>query len=234
MVLFAHNWALRCRVVARAWLNHWAARLHNARPWLHNWGRYVSVATVLGVTATIGVAPVAAGARVRVAARRAARGCADANTPAATASAQQMRAAVVCLIDRLRAAYHLPSLVPNSRLNRSAQAWTNAMVAHHEFTHGADFSSRISAVGFNFAAAGENIATGFTTPRAVVDAWMASVGHCQNILNPSYVDVGTGVNSHPVTRSVSGGATWTQDLGLPLGHGAPSHSFGPARGCPYR
>jgi uncharacterized protein YkwD len=234
MVLFAHNQALRCHVVARAWLSSWPARLHNARPWLHNWGRYVSVAVALGVTATVGVAPAAAGARVRWHARRAARGCADANTPAVTASVQQMRAAVVCLIDGLRAAHHLPSLVQNGRLDRSAQAWTNAMVEHHEFSHGADFSSRISAVGFNFSAVGENIATGFATPRAVVDAWMGSAGHCQNILNPSYADVGTGVNSHPVTRSVSGGATWTQDLGLPMGHGAPSHNFAPARGCPYR
>jgi uncharacterized protein YkwD len=194
----------------------------------------MSLAMVFGVTATIGVAAAPAGARVRLHARRAAGGCPDANTAAATASAQQMRAAVVCLIDRLRAAYHLPSLVQSSRLDRSAQAWTNAMVAHHEFTHGADFSRRISAVGFNFSAAGENIATGFATPLAVVDAWMASAGHCQNILNPSYADVGTGVNSRPVTRSSSGGATWTQDLGLPLGQGAPSHNFGPARGCPYR
>src|ERR1700729_1680319 len=91
MLLFAHNRALRCHVVARAWLNTSGARLHNARAWLHNLGRYVSVAMVVGVTATIGVAPAPAGARVRLHARRAVRACADANRPAARASARQMR-----------------------------------------------------------------------------------------------------------------------------------------------
>ena len=54
MLLFAHNRALRCHVVACAWWNTSAARLHNARAWLHNWARYVSVAIVVGATATIG------------------------------------------------------------------------------------------------------------------------------------------------------------------------------------
>jgi uncharacterized protein YkwD len=192
------------------------------------------MATVLGVATTLVVAPAAAGARVRVHARRAERGCAYANTPAVAATVRDMRAAVVCLIDRRRAAHHLPSLVQNSQLDRSAQAWTNAMVAHHDFSHGSDFSRRISAVGFHFSAVGENIATGFTTPRAVVDAWMGSTGHCQNILNPSYAYVGTGVSRDSVSGSASGGATWTQDLGLPIGHGAPSHNFGPEDGCPYK
>jgi threonine dehydrogenase-like Zn-dependent dehydrogenase len=81
----------------------------------------------------------------------------------------------------------------------------------------------MSAAGFHWSFAGENIATGFSTPAQVVRGWMASTGHCQNILNPSFADVGTGVTPHPVSGFASGPSTWTQDFGLWMGHGAPSH-----------
>ena len=74
------------------------------------------------------------------------------------------------------------------------------MVSSDQFTHGTDFATRIGAVGYDWRMAGENIATGYDTPRAVVRAWMASTGHCENILDPSYRNVGTGIS----TRAVSG------------------------------
>ena len=107
------------------------------------------------------------------------------------------------------------------------------MVSGHVFTHGTNFAGRISAAGFRWAAAGENIATGYRTPRQVVAGWMASAGHCQNILDPTYRDVGTGVNRHPVAGYASRPGTWTQDFGLTVGTRAPSRNWGPAHGCPY-
>jgi uncharacterized protein YkwD len=144
-----------------------------------------------------------------------------------------MRAAVVCLVNHERAARHLPALHADLRLNRSAQRWSDAMVSSHVFAHGTNFAGRISAAGFRWAAAGENIATGYRTPRQVVAGWMASAGHCENILNPTYRSVGTGVNRHAVAGYASGPATWTQDFGLALGTRAPSHTWAPAHGCPY-
>ena len=106
------------------------------------------------------------------------------------------------------------------------------MVDLHHFTHGGDFAARISAVGFRWSNAGENIAAGFQTPASVVRAWMASPGHCRNILSPLFIDVGTGVRLS--ARSGSGGAgTWTQDFGLPVGARRPPGNAGPANGCPY-
>jgi len=107
------------------------------------------------------------------------------------------------------------------------------MVATGQFDHGADFGARISASGFAWSSAGENIATGYKTPRAVVNAWMAHIGHCQNILDPSYADVGTGVSPHPVDTLASGPSTWDQDFALPLGASPPSTNWGPADRCPY-
>ena len=72
------------------------------------------------------------------------------------------------------------------------------MVSSDVFSHGTNFAGRISAAGYVWRSAGENIATGFQTPRSVVNAWMASTGHCQNILNPTYGNVGTGVSRAPV------------------------------------
>ena len=126
----------------------------------------------------------------------------------------------------------LPALRESSMLDRSAQGWTNTMVATGAFTHGANFAGRISAVGFAWSSAGENIATGFLTPRAVVSGWMGSTGHCQNILNPTYTNVGTGV-VHRAVGVGGNGATWTQDFALASRRRAPSHNFGPANGCPY-
>jgi uncharacterized protein YkwD len=161
------------------------------------------------------------------------RGCAAAHATIAHASRAQLQRAVVCLINHQRHARGLPRLRENQRLNRSAQGWTNVMVTHRDFSHGADFAARISAVGFDWSNVGENIATGYSTPARVVTAWMASKGHCQNILNPQYRDVGTGVSDRSIAGYSSLAGTWTQDFALLMGQHAPSANWAPAEGCPY-
>jgi uncharacterized protein YkwD len=102
------------------------------------------------------------------------------------------------------------------------------------FSHGPSLASRITRAGLSWSDIGENIATGFATPRQVVAAWMASAGHCRNILNPSFRLVGVGVDPRPVRGWASGPATWTEDFALALGARPPSGNWGPAGGCPYR
>lgn len=166
--------------------------------------------------------------------RQVRRPCANANVPATSASVQAMRAAVVCLVNQQRAMRGLSGLRTSAQLNDSAQNWTNVMVASDNFTHGLNFAARISAVGYNWQWAGENIATGYLTPRQVVSAWMASKDHCRNILDPHFRDVGTGESPRPVSRWASGPATWTQDFGLLMSSSPPSGNSRPANGCPYR
>ncbi len=158
--------------------------------------------------------------------------CAQASSSVLDASTAQMRSAVVCLINDQRTERGLPRLRVNAHLNRSAQGWTNVMVDDHEFTHGTNFAARIRAAGYDWSAAGENIATGFATPAAVVNAWMASTGHCRNILSPTFAAVGTGVSRDGV-RGYGSVGTWTQDFGLWIGNRPPSRNSGPAAGCPY-
>lgn len=157
--------------------------------------------------------------------------CRGAGQSAASAPLSLMRSAVLCLVNRQRVAHHLPVLHPARRLGRAAQFWTAVMVRTARFTHGVDFSGRITATGYDWSYVGENIAAGFETPRQVVHAWMASLDHCHNILDPNYADVGTGVSSIPFGQY--GPSTWTQDFGLWMGRRPPSHDFAPSRGCPY-
>jgi uncharacterized protein YkwD len=157
--------------------------------------------------------------------------CANADTPISAASAGAMRAAVACLVNAERTARGLPPLSANHKLDRAAQLWTTVIVTTGMFSHGSNFASRITGVGYIWSFVGENIATGFLTPRNAVAAWMASPDHCRNILDPHFVDVGTGVVSQPFDRF--GAGTWAQDFGLPLGHSAPSGRTGPQSGCPY-
>jgi uncharacterized protein YkwD len=182
--------------------------------------------TCAALVLTASVSASQAGARSRH------RGCAHAHSIVAGASRPALQRAVVCLINQQRARRGLSRLRENQRLNRSAQGWTNEMVGRGFFSHGSNFSGRITAVGFDWQMVGENIATGFRTPAAVVRGWMGSPGHCRNILTPTFLDVGTGVSRRGVAGT-GGPGTWTQDFGLPMSAHAPSGNWGPADGCPY-
>jgi uncharacterized protein YkwD len=112
------------------------------------------------------------------------------------------------------------------------------MVATSTFAHvvgSSDPGTRLDAAGYDWQAVGENIATGFGTPRDVIHAWMASTPHCQNVLDPNIVDVGVGMNPNPVEGYASGPqpSTWTEDLALPVYVDPPSDNYEPADGCPY-
>ncbi len=192
-----------------------------ARPW----------AAARRTLVAVGVLAVAMSFTAVAAARG--RGCAGARTPIARASRADLQRAVVCLVNVERHQRGLPGLGESPRLNRSAQGWTDVMVTHRYFSHGADFAARISAVGFDWSNVGENIATGYKTPAAVVRAWMASTGHCQNILNPVYRYVGTGVSDSSIAGYSTLAGTWTQDFGLLMGQHPASGNWGPAQGCPY-
>jgi uncharacterized protein YkwD len=198
----------------------------------------LAVLALLG-TAAVTIVPAAtastsgAGHRSQVLRARAAGLCSHANAVVGRASVSALRAAVVCLINQQRTSRHLPPLRASALLDRSAQRWTNEMIASDVFSHGTNFAGRISAAGYAWRAAGENIATGFPTPRSVVRAWMASTGHCQNILNPTYDNVGTGVNRHVVRGWATGSGSWTQDFALSAFKSPPSGNWGPANGCPY-
>ncbi|MEA1854806.1 CAP domain-containing protein [Cytobacillus sp. FSL W7-1323] len=48
----------------------------------------------------------------------------------------------------------------------------------------------LTANGVTYLTAGENIAKGYTSPKAVVQGWMNSEGHRANILNGNFTEIG--------------------------------------------
>lgn len=160
------------------------------------------------------------------------RACADQNTPVWKTSAVELRAAVVCLINRFRGERGLPQLRERGRLDAAAQGHSNQMVTGDFFAHG-NPGVRITAAGFHWEAYGEAISTGFRTPRTAVWGWLSSPPHCQILLSPTYEFIGVGVNPRPVAGETTIPGTWTTDLVLPLGWHPPSRNQGPANGCPY-
>ena len=190
-------------------------------------------AALVAAGAVVPTATAGAASRHHARAHRhhAAARCAGAHRRIGSSRPAAARAAVVCLINQQRTERGLPALRANVDLDHSAQHWTHVMVTRHEFTHGSNFAGRISAAGFHWSQAGENIAAGFQTPSSVVRGWMGSAGHCENILSPSYREVGTGVSAAAPYSAYRG--TWTQDFALRMGQRPASHNGGPAARCPY-
>jgi uncharacterized YkwD family protein/spore coat assembly protein SafA len=109
---------------------------------------------------------------------------------------QAVEAQVVKLVNAERAKRGLKPLSVNWQLSRVARIKSQDMRDRRYFSHisptyGSPFDM-IQAFGISFHAAGENIAAGQTTAAAVMQSWMNSAGHRQNILNPNYSQIGVG------------------------------------------
>lgn len=89
------------------------------------------------------------------------------------------------------------ALTLNAQLTAAAQAKANDMAAHNYWSHNSPDGrtpwSFISASGYDYAVAGENLAYGFSNADDTVTGWMNSAEHRANILDSSYQDVGFGV-----------------------------------------
>ncbi len=85
----------------------------------------------------------------------------------------------------------------NSELDAAAQAKASDMAARDYWSHntpdGQTPWSFISAAGYEYATAGENLAYGFATAADTVTGWMNSPEHRANILNTTYQEVGFGI-----------------------------------------
>jgi len=102
----------------------------------------------------------------------------------------------------------------NDMLFSAAAGHSLDMATRNYFAHvtpeGIDFTQRMSAAGYGWGAAGENIAAGQSTVDGVMAAWLASEGHCRNIMQPVFADVAVACVSQPGS---SWGYYWTMDLG---------------------
>jgi uncharacterized protein YkwD len=107
-----------------------------------------------------------------------------------------------------------PPLIMNDKLNAAAAIQARDMAARGSMSHrGSDDSKppdRVTRVGYAWSAVAENVAVGQGTPSAAVAAWLSSRGHCANIMNPDYTEMGVAFASNP-TQAI--GVYWAQVFG---------------------
>ena len=92
----------------------------------------------------------------------------------------------------------------------SADMATTDYFAHNAPSGESPFD-RIRSSGYDYRAAGENIAAGLglSQPAAVVRAWLKSPGHCRNIMSGKFKELGVGRVEGPGQW----GVYWTQNFG---------------------
>jgi uncharacterized protein YkwD len=110
-------------------------------------------------------------------------------------------------------------LVMDPILRCSARLHSLDMFERDYFDHtdpdGKDPFQRMLAAGFRGNGGGENIAMGQTTPEQVMESWMASDGHCANVMRGTYQLLGVGYHPGAGGRGL-GSNYWTQNFGVPL------------------
>jgi uncharacterized YkwD family protein len=135
-----------------------------------------------------------------------------ATKPSATkpdSSVAALEKEVVTLVNAERAKAGLPALKANAELSNVARLKSQDMIDKNYFSHtsptyGSPFDM-MKKFGIKYSAAGENIASGYPTAKAVVDGWMNSPGHRANILSKSFTEIGVGL-----AKSSNGTSYWTQ------------------------
>lgn len=115
-----------------------------------------------------------------------------------------------CRKDTLPAA---PRLQANDLLDVTAQKYAAQLARRgtlsHEGADGSNVAQRTRAQGYDHRLVGENLAFGPATAREVVDGWLASPGHCENIMNAGFVDMGL---AYATDDDGPGGVYWVQVL----------------------
>lgn len=109
----------------------------------------------------------------------------------------------------------VPALTWNDTLAHSARNHAIDMGKRGYFDHntseGVEFSERMTAAGYSWKSAGENIAAGQPTPKQVVDAWVKSKGHCTNLMSADFKELGVGMTKQAGSMY---GIYWGQNFGM--------------------
>ncbi len=155
----------------------------------------------------------------------AATDCGPVNSEVDSISQAQMESSITCLINDQRTTHGLAAVAPNTDLRQAALSHSNEMVNESYFEHtspsGLTFMDRIEQFGYMNGArtwtVGENLVWGngpLSTPQALVTAWMNSPPHRENLLRPTFRELGVAaVAGTPVSKSDLTGVTVSSEYG---------------------
>ena len=106
----------------------------------------------------------------------------------------------------------------NESLAVSSQRHSDDMARYNFFDHvsardGSHSWDRVERAGYKYRTTGENIAAGYNSADAAVEGWIKSPGHCANLMNPEFTEMGAAL---AVNRRSKMGMYWTQEFGAPL------------------
>ena len=105
----------------------------------------------------------------------------------------------------------------NALLGQAALTHSDDMAQRHYFDHrqpdGSVPADRATRAGYRWRLVGENIASGQRTPEEALASWLDSPGHCANIMNPRFTEMGAAYAIHPANDNHT--AYWTQVFGSP-------------------
>jgi uncharacterized protein YkwD len=117
-----------------------------------------------------------------------------------------------CGAERFAAA---PPLQVSDALFRAARTHARDMARHgyfeHESRNGRTPKDRVQKEGYRLRFTGENIAFGPETAEEVVQGWLGSPGHCANMMDPRFSDMGAAV----AKGRQRGHYYWVQEFGQP-------------------
>ena len=106
-------------------------------------------------------------------------------------------------------------LVISDKLYRAARVHARDMARRNYFEHqgrdGRSPKDRVQREGYRLLLTGENIAFGPETAAEVVSGWLGSPGHCANIMDPRFREMGVAV----ALGRKRGHFYWVQELGNP-------------------
>lgn len=124
---------------------------------------------------------------------------------------KSVEAEVIRLVNVERSKRGLAPLKNNWQLSRCARIKSEDMrdrkyFSHTSPTYGSPFDM-MKAFNIYYSSAGENIAAGQTTAAQVMNSWMNSAGHRQNILSSSFTQIGVGYAQGGSSRYY-----WTQQF----------------------
>lgn len=106
---------------------------------------------------------------------------------------------IIALTNAKRVENGLPALSSNGLLATAAGFKASDMLANNYWAHNSPSGktpwSFISAAGYKYVYAGENLARDFTDPGSVVNAWMNSPSHRANLMDKNFKEIGVVVES---------------------------------------
>lgn len=137
------------------------------------------------------------------------------------------RSEILRLVNDERRRSGLQALAKNDTLEAQAVQYACELIQDDFFDHvnpqtGSHLRDRTVEFGYDYWVIGENLAAGQRSPVEVVQAWLESPCHRENIMNPAFTELGIGVR-------VGGdyGYYWVQEFGRP-------YAADPYAGAPYR